>query len=110
MLGMTESGEPRLVGETCVLGELIEHALIQFGPLPGHPGFDFMAATYGGVRLHPLLLSRNVWDVIPEAGLRALPAALVPCDDLEPPGDVDFADSGEGGHAKEQNDYGHGAR
>ena len=51
-----------------------------------------VAATYGGVRLHPLLLARNVWDVVPDAGLRALPAALVPCDDLSPPGDVDFAD------------------
>jgi hypothetical protein len=29
---------------------------------------------------------------VPDAGLRALPAELVPCDDLDPPGDVDFAD------------------
>jgi hypothetical protein len=29
---------------------------------------------------------------VPDEGLRALPAELVPCDDLEPPGDVDFAD------------------
>ena len=71
---------------------------------------DALAATYGGVRLHPVLLARNVWDAVPEAGLRALPAELVPCDDLSPPGDVDFADQAEGGHAEEQNDYGHGAR
>jgi nicotine blue oxidoreductase len=51
-----------------------------------------LAATYGGVRLHPLLLARNAWSEIPDAGLRALPAELVPCDDLSPPGDVDFAD------------------
>jgi CTP:molybdopterin cytidylyltransferase MocA len=50
------------------------------------------AATYGGVRLHPLLLGRGAWDEVPDEGLRALPAELVPCDDLSPPGDVDFAD------------------
>jgi nicotine blue oxidoreductase len=55
-------------------------------------GFDRVAATYGGVRLHPLLLARNAWRDVPIAGLRALPAHLVPCDDLEPPGDIDFAD------------------
>jgi CTP:molybdopterin cytidylyltransferase MocA len=70
-----------------------------------------VAATYGGVRLHPLLLARNAWDAVPDAGLRALPAALVRCDDLDPPGDVDFADQEpEGGRPKEQNDYRHGAR
>jgi CTP:molybdopterin cytidylyltransferase MocA len=51
-----------------------------------------VAATYGGVRLHPLLLARSAWADVPDAGLRALPAALVPCDDLSPPGDVDFVD------------------
>jgi CTP:molybdopterin cytidylyltransferase MocA len=72
---------------------------------------DRVAATYGGVRLHPLLLARDAWNEVPDAGLRALPAALVPCDDLTPPGDVDFADQvGEGGRREEQNDYGHGAR
>jgi CTP:molybdopterin cytidylyltransferase MocA len=70
-----------------------------------------VAATYGGVRLHPLLLARDAWGAVPAAGLRALPAELVPCDDLDPPGDVDFADDvAEGGHRMEQNDYGHGAR
>jgi CTP:molybdopterin cytidylyltransferase MocA len=70
-----------------------------------------VAATYGGVRLHPLLLARSAWEAIPDAGLRALPAALVACDDLNAPGDVDFADQvGEGGRSEEQNDYGHGAR
>ena len=48
-----------------------------------------VAATYDGVRLHPLLLAREAWADVPDAGLRALPAELVPCDDLSPPGDVD---------------------
>jgi CTP:molybdopterin cytidylyltransferase MocA len=48
-----------------------------------------VAATYGGVRLHPLLLTREAWAEVPDSGLRALPAELVPCDDLTPPGDVD---------------------
>jgi CTP:molybdopterin cytidylyltransferase MocA len=70
-----------------------------------------IGATYGGVRLHPLLLARNAWEDIPDAGMRALPAVLVPCDDLDSPGDVDFADQVmEGGRSEEQNDYGHGAR
>jgi len=70
-----------------------------------------VAATYGGVRLHPLLLARDAWHAVPDAGLRAMPAALVPCDDLDPPGDVDFADQvAEGGRTEEQNDYRHGAR
>jgi CTP:molybdopterin cytidylyltransferase MocA len=55
-------------------------------------GADRVAATYGGVRLHPLLLARSVWNEVPDAGLRALPAQLVVCDDLDPPGDVDYAD------------------
>jgi CTP:molybdopterin cytidylyltransferase MocA len=55
-------------------------------------GAERVAATYGGVRLHPLLLARSAWSTVPDEGLRELPAQLVPCDDLEPPGDVDFAD------------------
>ena len=51
-----------------------------------------VAATYGGLRLHPLVLSRRVWGQTPDEGLRDLPALGVPCDDLAPPGDVDFAD------------------
>ncbi len=53
---------------------------------------EVVAATYGGERLHPVLLARSVWDRIPDAGARSIPALLVPCDDLDPPGDVDFAD------------------
>jgi CTP:molybdopterin cytidylyltransferase MocA len=55
-------------------------------------GAELVAATYGGVRLHPVLLARAVWDEIPDKGARELPGLLVPCDDLGPPGDVDFAD------------------
>jgi CTP:molybdopterin cytidylyltransferase MocA len=53
---------------------------------------EVVAATYGGVRLHPVLLARAAWDSVPDEGARDLPALLVPCDDLGPPGDVDFAD------------------
>jgi len=52
-------------------------------------GGDAVAATYGGVRLHPVLLARARWDGIPDEGAKSLPARLVPCDDLRPPGDVD---------------------
>jgi CTP:molybdopterin cytidylyltransferase MocA len=52
-------------------------------------GGDAVAATYGGVRLHPVLLARAVWDDVPDEGARSLRARLVPCDDLTPPGDVD---------------------
>jgi CTP:molybdopterin cytidylyltransferase MocA len=55
-------------------------------------GADRVAAVYGGVRLHPLLLSRHVWGQTPDVGLRDLPALGVPCDDLSPPGDVDVAE------------------
>src|SRR6266567_589042 len=55
-------------------------------------GEDRVAPTYGGIRLHPVLLARGVWRDIPDEGLRGLSAALVPCDDLDPPGDIDFAD------------------
>ena len=53
---------------------------------------EVVAATYGGIRLHPVLLSRAAWSRIPDEGARGLPALQVPCDDLSPPGDVDFAD------------------
>ena len=50
-----------------------------------------VAASYGGVRGHPVLLARTVWERVPDEGARALAAVLVPCDDLGSPGDVDFA-------------------
>ena len=54
-------------------------------------GGDAVAAAYGGVRLHPVLLARALWDSVPDEGAKSLPARLVPCDDLQPPGDVDVA-------------------
>jgi len=55
-------------------------------------GAEVVAATYGGIRLHPVLLSRSAWSDIPDEGARALDAELVACDDLTPPGDVDVPD------------------
>jgi CTP:molybdopterin cytidylyltransferase MocA len=106
------------------LGEGVEAAVVVLGDGPGidpravervvaawrNGAGERVAATYGGVRLHPLLLARSVWGEIPDAGLRDLPAALVACDDLNAPGDVDFADDLRGGRPEEQNDYRHGAR
>jgi CTP:molybdopterin cytidylyltransferase MocA len=60
-------------------------------------GIPRVAATYGGVRLHPLLLARSAWADVPDEGLRGLPAELVPCDDLGSPADVDFADDLDAG-------------
>jgi nicotine blue oxidoreductase len=51
-----------------------------------------VAATYEGIRLHPVLVAREVWPQIPDEGAKGLDAVLVACDDLSPPGDVDFAD------------------
>jgi CTP:molybdopterin cytidylyltransferase MocA len=53
---------------------------------------EIVAASYGGVRLHPVLLARTTWKGIPNEGAKTLDAVLVSCDDLGPPGDVDFAD------------------
>jgi nicotine blue oxidoreductase len=51
-----------------------------------------VAASYGGLRLHPVLLAREAWPLVPDEGARGLDAVLVSCDDLDPPGDVDTAD------------------
>ena len=50
---------------------------------------DVIAASYGGVRGHPVLLARSAWTDVPDEGARALDPVLVPCDDLGHPGDVD---------------------
>ena len=51
-----------------------------------------VAASYGGVRSHPVVLARGAWASVPDEGARALEARLVPCDDLGAPGDVDVPD------------------
>jgi nicotine blue oxidoreductase len=50
---------------------------------------EVLAASYAGVRGHPVLLGRSVWATLPDDGGRALDATLVPCDDLGSPEDVD---------------------
>jgi len=50
---------------------------------------EVVAASYGGVRGHPVVLDRAVWGSVPDEGARALVPVLVPCDDLGDPGDVD---------------------
>jgi nicotine blue oxidoreductase len=51
-----------------------------------------LAASYDSVRGHPVLLERSVWNDVPDHGARALVTAFVHCDDLDHPGDVDYAD------------------
>ena len=53
-------------------------------------GAEVVAASYGGERGHPLLLARRAWERVPDEGARALTPLLVQCDDLGPPGDVDY--------------------
>jgi CTP:molybdopterin cytidylyltransferase MocA len=51
-----------------------------------------VAASYESARSHPLVLGREGWNDIPDAGLHVYEARLVPCDDLGAPGDVDTPD------------------
>jgi CTP:molybdopterin cytidylyltransferase MocA len=53
---------------------------------------EVVAASYAGDRGHPVVLARSAWAAVPDEGARALTPLLVPCDDLGPPGDRDFAD------------------
>ena len=55
----------------------------------GGEGGGALAASYGGVRGHPVLLPRSLWPRIPDAGARAIEPRLIACDDLGDPGDVD---------------------
>ncbi len=55
-------------------------------------GGDLVAASYASRRGHPLLVARSAWVTIPDEGLRAVPARLVPCDVFGAPGDVDGPD------------------
>lgn len=54
-----------------------------------HPDGGIVAASYNGVRGHPLVMGRDDWHDIPDEGLRDHFVHLVPCDDLRAPGDVD---------------------
>ena len=57
-------------------------------------GRGVRAADYGRGRSHPVVLPREVWDMLPRTGEtpgRSLPATLVDCRDLPEPGDVDYA-------------------
>lgn len=53
---------------------------------------EVLAASYAGRRGHPVLLARSAWSRVPDEGARELEAVLLSCDDLGPPGDVDFPD------------------
>jgi nicotine blue oxidoreductase len=55
-------------------------------------GGELLAASYAGERGHPVLVARALFDRIPDEGARSLTPRLVPCDDLDSPGDVDLAD------------------
>jgi CTP:molybdopterin cytidylyltransferase MocA len=52
-------------------------------------GGDAVAASYEGMRGHPLVLGRDAWSDVPDEGLRERCVRLVACDDLGSPGDVD---------------------
>jgi len=51
---------------------------------------EVVAASWNGARSHPLWIARAAWPGVPDQGMHALPALLVPCDDLLPAGDVDY--------------------
>jgi nicotine blue oxidoreductase len=86
----------------------VTHALVVLADGPGldpravervaaHSGdAEVVAASYGGVRGHPVSLARSVWASVPDAGARELEPSLLPCDDLDPPGDVDYRDPPSG--------------
>jgi CTP:molybdopterin cytidylyltransferase MocA len=57
---------------------------------------DIVAASYAGARSHPAVLSRPAWAEIPADGGRELPARLIACDDLTPPGDIDTPELARG--------------
>lgn len=65
--------------------ETVERVVAAWGEGAG----DVVAASYRGERGHPVVLGRAAWATVPDEGARALRAALVPCDDLGSPGDVD---------------------
>jgi CTP:molybdopterin cytidylyltransferase MocA len=83
---------PEAAAAVVVLGDgpdLAPEAIDRVVDVWRESGAEVVAATYGGNRGHPVLLTRAVWERIPDQGARSLPALLVPCDDLGTPGDVD---------------------
>jgi nicotine blue oxidoreductase len=83
---------PEVAAAVVVLGDgpdLAPEAIDRVVEVWRESGAEVVAATYGGNRGHPVLLTRAVWERIPDQGARSLPALLVPCDDLGAPGDVD---------------------
>jgi CTP:molybdopterin cytidylyltransferase MocA len=81
------------------LGEGVERAVIVLADGPeldpravervlGHDD-PVVAASYDGVRSHPVALARSAWADVPDEGGRGLAPVLVDCSDLRPPGDVD---------------------
>ena len=87
------------------LGEDVEAAVVVLADGPNlspaavsrvlalHGSGEVLAATYDGrSRSHPVLIERALWDAVPDEGARSLPAVLVDCSDIDPPGDVDRAD------------------
>lgn len=83
---------PEAAAAVVVLGDgpnLAPEAIDRVVEVWRESGAEVVAATYVGNRGHPVLLTRAVWERIPDQGARSLPALLVPCDDLGAPGDVD---------------------
>jgi CTP:molybdopterin cytidylyltransferase MocA len=83
---------PEAAAAVVVLGDgpdLAPEAIDRVVEVWRESGAEVVAATYGGNRGHPVLLTRAVWERVPDQGARSLPALLVPCDDLGAPGDVD---------------------
>jgi CTP:molybdopterin cytidylyltransferase MocA len=80
-----------------VLGDgpgLDVRALRRMAEATASGGERILVADYGEGRSHPVLIPRSLWSKIPERGerpVRGMPAELVDCRGLEPPGDVDYA-------------------
>jgi CTP:molybdopterin cytidylyltransferase MocA len=90
--GLAALGEADVEGAIVVLADgpnLDPHAVERI--LEHRRGDDVVAASWNGARSHPVWLPRAVWDSVPDEGMHRLPARLVPCDELEPPGDVDYS-------------------
>jgi len=74
-------------------GPLVSPAAVRRVALAWRAGeSDVVAASYGGLRGHPVCLGKATWSRVPDEGARGLDAVLVPCDDLGRPGDVDTPD------------------